>query len=31
MFMGKNKKWLLLLLLFPLALCSRANSGNVKI
>jgi len=31
MFMGKNKKWLLLLLLFPLALCSRANSGNGKI
>lgn len=29
--MGKNKKWLLLLLLFPLALCSRANSGNGKI
>ena len=29
--MGKNKKWLLLLLVFPLALCSRANIGNGKI
>src|SRR5512140_1634910 len=29
--MGKNKKWLLLLLVFPLALCSRANTGNGKI
>ncbi len=26
--MGKNKKWLLLLLVFPLALCSRANTGT---
>jgi len=31
MFMGKNKKWLLLLLVFPLALCSRANNGSGKI
>lgn len=31
MFMGKNKKWLLLLLIFPLALCSRANTGSGKI
>ena len=29
--MGKNIKWLLLLLVFPLALCSRANTGNGKI
>jgi hypothetical protein len=29
--MGKNKKWLLLLLVFPLALCSRANNGNGKV
>ena len=31
--MGKHKKWLLLLLVFPLALCSRANvsSGSGKI
>ncbi|HEY4208385.1 MAG TPA: carboxypeptidase-like regulatory domain-containing protein [Puia sp.] len=29
--MGKNKKWLLLLLVFPLALCSRANTGSGKI
>ncbi|MBN8854716.1 MAG: carboxypeptidase regulatory-like domain-containing protein [Sphingobacteriales bacterium] len=29
--MGKNKKWLLLLLIFPLALCSRANTGSGKI
>jgi len=31
MFMRKNKKWLLLLLVFPLALCSRANTGSGKI
>jgi len=29
--MGKNKRWLLLLLAFPLALCSRANTGSGKI
>ena len=29
--MGKNKNWLLLLLAFPLALCSRANTGSGKI
>ena len=28
--MGKNKKWLLLLLVFPLALCSRANVNTVN-
>jgi len=28
--MGKNKKWLLLLLVFPLALCSRANANTVN-
>jgi hypothetical protein len=29
--MRKNKKWLLLLLVFPLALCSRANTGSGKV
>ena len=29
--MGKHKKWLLLLLLFPVALLAKANTGNGKI
>jgi len=28
--MGTNKKWLFLLLFFPLALCSRANTGKIE-
>src|SRR6516225_4406205 len=31
MFMGKSTKWLLLLLVFPLALSSLANNGSGKI
>jgi len=26
--MGKHKRWLLLLLVFPLALCAKANTGG---
>ena len=29
--MRKHKKWLLLLLIFPLTLCVKANTGNGKI
>jgi hypothetical protein len=31
MFMGKDKKWLLLLLVFPLTLSTLANTGSGKI